>query len=235
VNDRREDTPLVQEKETYIKALAFSPDGKILAIADNRAIVRFWDVSTRRGRVVFDHRSSKLVPYRRGASVHDITFSPNGRVLAIVVSEGVILWDTQTEREVRLLRPESYGTVHARFSPDGSRLLVSISGTLTMWDLTSYRRLRDFEGPYKGHYSVPAYSPDGNMVAALVGLGGLDRPTRLVIWDATTGKQLSDFVALTAISGAMAFSADSKLLATGDMNGVVKVWDVAKIVATPPG
>ena len=75
----------------YVSALAFQPDGKVLAAGDFNGLVRFWDTSTGReiGR-----------PLPQGEIVLSLAYSPDGKMLAVGLANdhtgkpGVRLWDT---------------------------------------------------------------------------------------------------------------------------------------------
>jgi WD40 repeat protein len=104
----------------FAAPLAFSPDGKTLALMETGAgRVVLWDMSTGRVRAGFD------VPAGKGRG---LAFSPDGRTLAVAGSDGVLLWDTAAGRErLRLPGPagdEAGKAVRLAFSPDGKTLAV---------------------------------------------------------------------------------------------------------------
>jgi WD40 repeat protein/tRNA A-37 threonylcarbamoyl transferase component Bud32 len=68
-----------------VRGIAFSPDGKRLASADERSEVKIWDLST----------GQELVTLQGGAGgVYGVAFSPDGRRLATAGKDGVVkIWD----------------------------------------------------------------------------------------------------------------------------------------------
>lgn len=67
------------------------------------------------------------------------------------------------------------------------------------------------------------YSPDGKMLAALIGYNG-----EIKLYDAQNGDELENF-GVPVGNWCFAFSPDNKLLATGSHNGNVRTWDIGDI------
>ena len=99
----------------YVAALAFQPDGKVLAAGDYNGLVRFWDTSTGKeiGR-----------PLPQGEIVLSLAYSPDGKMLAVGLADdhtgkpGIRLWDTETRQPIGELLP-STDTDHANRIPAG--------------------------------------------------------------------------------------------------------------------
>ena len=94
-----------------------------------------------------------------------VTFSPDGRLLAVAPSIGVYLYAAADLREVRFL-PTDSPVLSVAFSPDG-RLLASGSEdrTIRLWDAASGALLRTLAGHTDWVLSV-AFSPDGRLLAS---------------------------------------------------------------------
>ena len=99
-----------------VEDVAFSPDGKTLALASREGTVQLWDVAT-----------GKLLETLKGHSsaVMAVAFSPDGRTLASGSSDQTVrLWNVETRRELMQLDPGSVelGQVcnHSRFPPTAS-------------------------------------------------------------------------------------------------------------------
>ncbi len=99
--------------------MAFSPDGKTLAMASRERNVQLWDVAT-----------GKILETLKGHSsaVLAVVFSPDGRTLASGGSDQTVrLWNVETRRELMQLDPGGVelGQVQSlAFSPDGQHLLA---------------------------------------------------------------------------------------------------------------
>jgi WD40 repeat protein len=116
--------------EGYVGEVAFSPNGKLLALPNfNRQgfyikVVKLWDVENQRfvGAIVPEERCTKLA------------FSPDGQLLACweLWGPSVTLYRI-SDGTVAFTIPEEAGSV--AFSPDGLFLAVAGSGSLSLWQL----------------------------------------------------------------------------------------------------
>ena len=191
-------------------ALAFSPDGSILAsgAADNTA--KLWDVAS--GREI-----RTLGPNYGAVS---LAFSPNGRILAIgTLDQKIKILDPASGREVRVLSGHSGAIWSIAISPDG-RILASGSDdhTIRLWDLESGQPLATLGGFSRQVLSV-AFSPNGQLLAA----NSEDHKIRL--WDLTSGRELRSMAGYAV--GHAVFSPDGRMLAAGSSLHTIKFWDVA--------
>jgi WD40 repeat protein len=150
-------------------AIAFSPDGRLLAVAGSfgagrPAEVRFWDVSA--GRLDSPPASGGKTKALTNPSAA-LFFSPNGRFLACQAgSSAPQLWDMPARQPARLAAAGEPGApARLTFSPDG-RLMAAIHDNqqLRLWDAATGRPLG---GPLLTSARVcgPVFSPDGHVLA----------------------------------------------------------------------
>jgi len=137
-------------------AMAFSPDGKILAAGGMDGTVRVWDVASGdqlhklEGPVTARYVPSGIsstdqfnkVGGRHRAEVWSVAFSPDGKHLVCGGQDKLIrVWDVSTGKELGQFRGHDGTVVGLAFSPDGKFLAsTSIDMTGLVWDFGKFRR-----------------------------------------------------------------------------------------------
>lgn len=111
-------------------------------------------------------------------------------------------------------------------SPDGNYAATGDqSGIVSVWDLRSGKRCKSWR-PFAGETRVQ-FSPRGTWLAA----GSDYRDGRVILWTMEDFKEAANFVAHDGTLYALAFSADEKLLATGGREEIIKLWNLADVIA----
>jgi RNA polymerase sigma factor (sigma-70 family) len=186
--------------------------------------VRLWDAST--GKEI-DRLLGHTSPIASAA------FSPDGNTLATTDALSVRLWDAGTGKERSAHGGELAGVEKLAFSPDGKTLAcVAGRAEVRLWDLAGERVVRKFNAEHPKGVPVVcpsvAFSPDGKYLAQTY-TDGHPGPSYLRLWDVGEGKLVRTLVDGVEFDlWGVAFSADGKLLATGDMNGKVWLFDTTR-------
>ena len=216
--------------------LAFSPDGtKLVSFGSETPapelgrdyVLRLTDVSTGR----------ELVSIAGGAS--DLTFSPDGKIVAGTRSDTIRLWNTETgdTLDVSLLDPNADSEeqhqpiiITLEFSPDGRRLAGgTMGGDVQMWDTETGETLTSFfaeEPPVDHSYRDPiidlAFSSDGSLLAV-----GSMKALRLLGNLKQLGFKAMAYDDTEVWGNTLLFSPDDTVLVIGLINGGgIELWDL---------
>jgi hypothetical protein len=213
---RRDARPLgsLLPRSTPVNALAYSPDGALLAVGTYQKVL-LCDPKTRAVLVVWKGHAD---------TVRALAFTPDGRtLLAGGGSPGafgeVRLWRVAENREVGSLG-EQADTINAlAVSPDGTLLATgSADKTVQVWDLAARKRLQTLREHADSVLGV-AFRTDGKVLAT----AGADKTIK--IWDTVSWRRLYTIGAHDEPVDALVFTPSGQLLSAG-ADRVAKVWDI---------
>jgi WD40 repeat protein len=166
-----------RDHNLIVYALAFSPDGKRLAVDSDYENINVWD--WRKNRI--ETTITKPQGFGGSQTANPLTFSPDGRLLADCEGPGagnvvVRIWDTttwQVAEDIIDAGPSTSESVN--FTPDGQFLVRSVArggspgDALIIYSVGAWHRIR--ASPMQSEFSPfsLAVSPDGRFAA----IGGL--------------------------------------------------------------
>jgi RNA polymerase sigma factor (sigma-70 family) len=197
----------------YIRAKAFSADGRTLASADWDRGVWIWDTAT----------GKEVRRFPEGPAVHALALTPDGKTLATTTGNTTVhLRETATGKELHNF-PVKKLVSQLLFAPDGKTLAaVGIpfgngASELYLWDTATGKLRQQLDIPE--HNWRAAFSPDGRTLCTA-------HHAAIRLWDVASGKQLKQFAGNSTHTIGLTFSGDGKTLATS-ADGTLRLWEVA--------
>jgi len=193
-----------------VLSVAFSADGKLLAIGDTKGDIHLWRVSD--GKPLLTYRG------HRGWVV-SVTFNHDGTVLASSsIDQSIKLWDVSTGNCLNTLQGYIGAVMSAAFSPDGSILASGHADrTVRLW--RSGQCFKILHG-HEDIVEAVVFSNNGNLLAS----SSDDCTIRM--WDVDTGECLRVLDGHEDIVWSIAFSPNSKVLASGSEDRTSRLWNV---------
>jgi RNA polymerase sigma factor (sigma-70 family) len=196
-----------------VSAVAYSPDGRLLAVAveGTRVIVR--EVATRKVAAILKGHSG---------AVTGVAFSPDGEAIATCSRDGTVrLWIARDGSERAVLHGHTGAVLAVAYAPDG-RTLASAGEdpSVRLWDPIRGTALGELSG-HASPITTLAYAPDGRTLAS----AGADGAIRL--WDVAARSPRTVLGGHSGAVRALAFSRDGTMLASGGDDRTVRLWDVA--------
>jgi WD40 repeat protein len=200
---------LTKDPVPSLMSVAFSPDGKTLALAGTRERTQLYDTAT------WKVRDELFVPNRPDVyGDQQVAFAPDGKKLATVRQYGglVRLWDNPSGRVLYMLGAEAGISPDAiAFSPDGKTIAGAGTGGVVLWDLAQRGHKATLQGPNRRAKAL-AFGPNGKVLAAA--WEGF-REKHVLVWDLPSHKAKVRLDMGGKYSGearALAFSQDGRFL-----------------------
>jgi WD40 repeat protein len=203
--------------------LAFSPDGKKLAVCGGRRVgdkvvrdAKLWDATT--GKELRDFGEADMA----------IAYSPDGGAVATCLGEKIFLWDPEKGERRRVIATGQQAVFTMVFASDGKALAsVGVGNAITLWDPATGEEIRRLKGDPGGVFFI-GFSADGKALVSR------SNDNTYVVWDGKTGEKLRTVRVKDSNQDPIALSPDGKTAASG-WGDAVRVWDLASgEEKTPP-
>ncbi|RBR09502.1 uncharacterized protein FIESC28_09833 [Fusarium coffeatum] len=207
--------------DSDVNSITFSPDSKLLVSTSNDFTIRIWSLSSQSANL-----SANSVSDNKPSRLQAVVLSPDQSILASSGLAGSIkLWNFQKGGMTRALRLAGYDLLHAdefEFSPDGNFLLVlgySSGSVAWIWSVHDGRCVHDFT-EQEWTASTAVFSRDSKTI--IIGCG--DYVVRR--WSINNGcmDELSGHESALCV---VAVSPVGDLLASGDYDGIVRLWNTS--------
>lgn len=201
----------------YVRSIAFSPDGKLLAAAGGSpqqfGEIRIWNVET--------HQLIRTMQGHKDC-IYSIAWSPDGNLIASGSYDKLVkLWNVATGKETANLQDHIDAVFAVAFSPDGKRLAsASQDRTVKIWDVTTGKRLFTLSDATDGLTGI-AYSPSGDEIAAV----GYDKTIYIWKLGKEDGQLSRSLIADEDSLLSLAWSPDGKTIVTASSDRSIRFRD----------
>ncbi len=198
-----------------VPAVAFSPDGKLLATG-TYGRVTIWDLTTA--------KPAKVLTNVLGA-VNDLRFSPDGKLLAAAGGQpsakgDLRLYQVADWKLLGVLAGHHDVVSGVCFSPDGKCIAsASFDKTVRLWDVATTKLIREFTGHSDFVYAVAFVGPKGEHLAS----ASKDRSVKLV--ETATGKSKFTFSGMDQDVIALAVSPNGQAIVSSGMEPGLYWWN----------
>jgi WD40 repeat protein len=166
--------------------------------------------------------------FRQEGEVQQVRYSPDGKKLASVSRDAIILWDTRSGRKERRLHARDDARFASQFSavafsPDGEEVAAFGASRVHIWEMETGLELLSFpvdsEGGFVDHFEI-GYSPNGERLAVTGGMGAL-------LYDTTIGAQTAKLTIdnhRASIMG-LCWTPDGTHLVVSTLDPAAVAWD----------
>lgn len=189
---------IVLESPEAVVSAAFSTDGKVVAIGNNKGVEVF-DI---------DKNIQVTLTGSKGNLIKNVAISADGSIAAYVTftdSNKIILCNSVNGQQIGILDAKAKNVKKITFSPDGTRLAAALgdSNSIREWNISNQIVIKSYA--INNMVMSLKYSHDSKMLAA----GFIDNETHIVVWDVDNAKKVwSSNSKGTRRAEDLAFSAD---------------------------
>ena len=186
------------------------------------------------GQIIISDAAGRTALQWNAKQTGDLLFAgtPDGKTL-VTASNSVRFWDAAKGAEITQIPAKDFDTVETlAFSPDGNTVALGYrSAQIELWDWRNKKSLGEFK--YPGSLFALAWSPDGKNLAAAGG-------AKIFIWDPLSNNLIKSFDVKAGPAPTfptikvLAFGPDSKTLAAGGFDAVVRIYDLSVKNPTDP-
>lgn len=203
---------LVHSTSDVSSNVMFSPDSQMLASGSSEGTVNVWRKDTDTWNLKWK--------FRRPRTRSDLSFSPNNLLLASSTFNKIEIWNMKTGEKHYTVRPPTE-VISAKFSQDCQFLFARSDDEILVWLTKDWSLKKKVRLPPRytplGHLAI---SPDNKYIAFPIGRS-------ISVIENKTYRNFQTATGHTNAIHEVVFSSDSRLMASGGVDRIIRLWEVA--------
>lgn len=199
----------LEDNNSEIQCVAFSPDGRYL-VGSDRNVIKAWTVEGEYINSLSGHATA----------VWSIDFNPAGdRIVTGSFDRTFRLWDFINLSELFEFEGHLKSVLSVTFHPLRDVIASgSLDETIRLWDMTNHQVLSTFNGHSGNIYSLD-FSPDGKYLISA------SRDNTIKLWNVEDKELVRTFEGHTAAVFSATFSPTGDHILSGSVDQTVKLWE----------
>ncbi len=195
-----------------ISRLAFTPDGRLLAASA-------WDKTVSLSSTEDGRQVASLTGHSGG--VDSILLSPDGTVLISTGGKDLKAWSVSEGKLLATMPSETLSAKDAVFLPDGKMFAFFTRAGLQFVSVPDLRAAGSLDCPSAGRVRPnPVITSDGTRLVVVCN-------GNLTVWS-TADRRLLTTIPGAPFNKSLQLSSDGTMVATGDADGVVRLWNLTE-------
>jgi WD40 repeat protein len=198
--------------KAWVMAVAFSPNGQLIASGSNDQTIRLWDVET--GQCLKTLRG-------HNSRVQSLVFSEDSQIIASGSNDTTIrLWDIETGECLQVLQGHYRRILSICFNVKYGLIISSSEDeTIRFWQIDTGDCVRVLEIKVNWMYAMKMSPDNETLVTASDG-------NQIKFWEIKTGKYLQTIIEPSEQVWTLALSQNGEQLATGSNDHTIRIWDM---------
>jgi WD40 repeat protein/serine/threonine protein kinase len=204
-----------------IRTVQFDSSGKRLMSSSADHTIRLWSADS--GQPITE-------PLRHQGGLHKVEMSSDARSVLLVSETNAQVWDLRPGKALPEVQPSEAQQDQSIVSPDGIfevELQGHYNGRPTQARILDHRTRRPLIGDliFEANVFSVRFSPDSQRIALGIGRVNGKAKGRAEIFDIRTGRKVMELPSDDWAAKCAEFSPDGRMIATGSMDGNVRLWD----------